>query len=169
MIKWVVNNGFEWLNVGLWKYRLSFPWRLVTDGKVPEFILTVGSRREGFVFLLTDFSRRERFVFLLTVSHRRGRFPWQKRRTVRDQSVTVFRQGRWTFPGSFPWRRIRRWPSRNTFPDGIRHFPWRFRPSGKKLAGVVGRNNVQRLIIAEDRMNDGGFEKKQRMMFSWTS
>jgi len=141
MIKWVVNNGFEWLNVGLWKYRLSFPWRLVTDGKVPEFILTVGSRREGFVFLLTDFSRRERFVFLLTVSHRRGRFPWQKRRTVRDQSVTVFHQGRWTFPVSFPCasdgnrRGTVFLTVLGTFRDGsVRQ--------EKKLARVVGHNNV---------------------------
>ena len=112
-------------------------------------LLTGCSRRERFRFSLTVSRRQERFGFCLMVGDRRGKFPWQQMKnwhrrssltalTVRNQSLTDFRQGKWTFPVSlfltaYPWRL----PSRITFPDGISHFPWRCRPSGKKFPGVV--------------------------------
>ena len=112
-------------------------------------LLTGCSRRERFRFSLIVSRRQERFGFCLMVGDRRGKFPWQQMKnwhrrssltalTVRNQSLTDFRQGKWTFPVSlfltaYPWRL----PSRITFLDGISHFPWRCRPSGKKFPGVV--------------------------------
>ena len=98
-------------------------------------LLTGCSRRERFRFSLTVSRRQERFGFCLMVGDRRGKFPWRQMKnwhrrssltalTVRNQSLTDFRQGKWTFPVSsfltaYPWRL----PSRITFPDGISHFP----------------------------------------------
>jgi len=143
MIKWAMNHWFEWLNDGLWS----------PDGWQPtggSYVLLTGcSRRERFRFSLTVSRRQERFGFCLMVGDRRGKFPWRQMKnwhrrssltalTVRNQSLTDFRQGKWTFPVSlfltaYPWRL----PSRITFPDCISHFPWRCRPSRKKFPGVV--------------------------------
>jgi hypothetical protein len=132
---WISKMRLPWWYSN-WQESLDLPWWTKTDREVWTF-------PDGTVV--------DRKILSLPwrCNNRRKHFLWRKRKnrqgnsfltvvTVREWFLTVFCQGRLTFPDSLslmtdPWRL----PSGIAFCDGFGHFLWRLWPSGKKIPRVV--------------------------------